>query len=68
MRHTCPDGTTARLTRDPAAPVGELARHTCPRCGWSQDGVTILRNAHTILRSPFVLRALAAELPTKVLR
>jgi len=45
MRHTCSDGTTARLVRDPKAPIGELARHTCPKCGWTKDGATILADA-----------------------
>ena len=58
MRHTCPDGSQARLIRDPQAPIGFVARHTCPNCGWSRAGETILRNAKAILNSASVRSAL----------
>lgn len=57
MRHTCPDGTQTRLIRDDV-PVGVVARHTCPNCGWSRAGQTILRNAKAILTSASVRTSL----------
>lgn len=51
MRHTCPDGSQTRLIRDANAPVGVLARHTCPNCGWTKDGETILRDAKAAVAS-----------------
>ena len=58
MRHTCPDGTSTRLVRDPKAPVGVLARHDCPRCGWSKNGEMILRDVTAILNDPAIRAAL----------
>jgi len=58
MRHTCPDGTQTKVTRDPKAPVGVLARHTCPNCGWTKSGEAILAATKSILGSSAVRASL----------
>lgn len=67
--HRCPDGTATRLVRDPSTPIGEYGPISCPRCGWSADGGQMAADAFRILapmvRSPFTLRAMAAQLPAK---
>jgi hypothetical protein len=72
VAHTCSDGTHTRLVRDPSTPVGEYAQMSCPRCGWTQHGSAIVTDAFRalapIVRSPFTLRAMASQLPAKVVR
>ena len=71
MAHTCSDGTQTRLVRDSSIPIGQYAQMSCPRCGWTRHGATIITDTFRALapmvRSPFVLRAMAAQLPAKEL-
>ena len=73
MTHSCPDGTHTKLVRDGAAPIGQDADLTCPRCGYVFDAAERDRAALVLAsfaashRGPslFVRRALASELPAK---
>lgn len=49
LAHQCPDGVTHTLARDPAAPVGVYADHSCDRCGQAWDGPTLLAEVRAVL-------------------
>ena len=58
--HRCPNGTSTRLNRDAAAPVGVLARMTCPACGWTMDGPALMAAVERVLNATAVRARLAA--------